>query len=343
MFKSARIKLTLWYLLIIMIVSMVFSVVIYATITRELERGFRQAEMRLRIEELPSSPFHLQPRRLGELNPQLIEDLEAAKKRVIFNLLITNSVILAISALAGYLLAGKTLRPIEIAMDEQKRFIADASHELRTPLTALKTSMEVTLRDKKMSLLEAKKVIRDSLKDIDGLQSLSDNLLSLANLQSNGQNLVFAPVEVTAIVKNACRKIMPLANKKKIDLKTKVVKQTIFAQKEILEEMMLIFLDNAVKFTPQKGIITVKTQTGKNYLLLIIKDTGTGIDQKDIPHIFDRFYRADKSRSKREVSGYGLGLSLAKRIIEIHKGTVSVTSNLNQGATFTIKLPLKLS
>jgi len=352
MFRSARLKLTFWYLLIIMLISLFFSALIYIGVSRELEGGFHRAEIRHRAEELgipmprrwPMRPENLDPR-LQELRPHFfqVEDLEATKRRVGFFLLIINGVILGISALAGYFLAGKTLRPIEKAMEEQKRFVADTSHELRTPLTALKTSMEVALRDKKMSLNEAKKVIKSNLEDIDSLQSLSNNLLSLANFQNNGQNLVFEEIDIAGVIKKAHQKILPLAKEKNIDIKINVKKQNILANKESLEQMILIFLDNAVKFTPQKGKVTITTKTNKKHLILEVKDTGIGIAKKDIPYVFVRFYQGDQSRSKSKAAGFGLGLSLAKRIIEIHKGLVNVSSILNRGTTFTIKLPLKHS
>jgi len=352
MFKSARLKLTGWYLLIIMLISIFFSAVIYSEMSRELERGFRRAGLRAKAEELGISlpkRFSIQPKDLPiglrevPLHFFLSEDLQAAKKRLELNLLTINGMILGISAVAGYFLAGKTLRPIEKAMNEQKRFVADASHELRTPLTALKTSMEVALRDKKISLAQAKKLIKSNLEDVNGLQALSDSLLKLTNYQTNGQSLIFENIDIAQVLERAYQKILPLAKKKSIDIKIKVKKQTISANKESLGQMILIFLDNAVKYTPQKGKVAIHTKVDKKSLLIEIKDTGIGVAKKNIPHIFDRFYRVDKSRSKIDVSGYGLGLSLAKRIIEIHRGSVKVSSVLNKGTTFTVKLPLKRS
>jgi len=352
MFKSARLKLTGWYLLIIMLVSVFFSTVIYLGTVRELERGFHRAELRFRAEELgiplpqrfPERPEDLPPR-LREISSRFfsVEELQATKNRLRLNLLVINGVILGVSAVVGYFLAGKTLKPIEESLEEQKRFVADASHELRSPLTALKTSMEVALRDRKMSLPEAKRVIRSNLEDIDSLQSLSNNLLSLVNFQSNGHNLVFKKIEIAEVLKNAYRKILPLAKEKNIKIRIEFKKQTILAHKESLEEMVFIFLDNAIKYTPQDGEVVVTTKVSKRSLVIKIKDTGIGISKEDIPHIFDRFYRVDQSRSKENMPGFGLGLSLTKRIIEIHKGTVEVSSGLGKGTTFTISLPLKHS
>lgn len=194
-----------------------------------------------------------------------------------------------------------------------------------------------------MSLPEAKRVIRSNLEDIDSLQSLSNNLLSLVNFQSNGHNLVFKKIEIAEVLKNAYRKILPLAKEKNIKIRIEFKKQTILAHKESLEEMVFIFLDNAIKYTPQDGEVVVTTKVSKRSLVIKIKDTGIGISKEDIPHIFDRFYRVDQSRSKENMPGFGLGLSLTKRIIEIHKGTVEVSSGLGKGTTFTISLPLKHS
>ena len=119
-----------------MLVSGIFSFAIYTAITRELERGFRRAEMHLgRFAEIP-----------GQVNPRLIEDLTEAKARVAANLIVIDGLIIGLSAVAGYFLAGRTLAPIQTTLEEQKRFVADASHEFRTPLTSLKTSIEVALR-----------------------------------------------------------------------------------------------------------------------------------------------------------------------------------------------------
>lgn len=326
-----------------MIISIAFSVAIYKVLTMELDRVERT--QRLRIERgLPERfrtqiPFDLRDElfRPFRLDTELIAE---TKKHLAIVLAWINFGILGASALAGYFLAGRTLKPIENSLEEQKRFVADASHEFRTPLTVLKTSIEVALRDKKMTLVQAKDLIKGNLEEVNSLQSLSNELLSLARYQSNGKSMTFSKVGIAGVVEEACRKISPLAKEKEIELKMDVKNRILWANKESLEEMLLIFLDNAVKYTPNKGKVTVSTDKSRNYLVIKVKDTGTGIAKEDLPHIFDRFYRADQSRSKEKISGFGLGLSLAKRIIEIHKGKVEVASVLSKGTTFTIKLPV---
>jgi len=207
MFKSARIKLTAWYLLIIMTISFSFSGVIYRASTFELDRVERAQRQRVERgwpERFPAIPFDQQGDlpRFFRLDPAIIEE---TKNHLILFLVWVNSIILVTSALAGYFLAGKTLAPIENTLEEQKRFIADASHELRTPLTALKTSLEVALRDKKMTLPDAKKVLDDNLEEVESLKLLSDKLLSLARYQSNGHNLAFKEVDIKGIVEKAVK------------------------------------------------------------------------------------------------------------------------------------------
>jgi len=345
MLRSARVKLTGWYLLIIMLISVSFSAVIYLGVSRELERGFRRTEMRLRAEKFGIPPSQRFSGRRKDAKPRFsfIEDLGVAKKRVALGLLTVNVIILGISAAAGYFLAGKTLKPIEKAMNEQKRFVADASHEFRTPLTALKTSMEVALREKKMSASQVKKLIKSNLKDVDGMQSLANNLLSLANYQNNGGNFNFEEVNLAEVIRTTYKKILPLAKKEGVDIRLKIQDCVVEADKTSLGEMVLIFLDNAVKYTPKGGKVTISTQKDKKFALVKIKDTGIGISKQDITHIFDRFYRVDQSRSKNNVQGFGLGLPLAKKIIEIHKGSVKVFSKIGKGTAFIIKLPLKRS
>src|SRR5574340_425624 len=145
MFRSARLKLTAWYLLIIMLVSMFFSIVIYRVLTAELDRFAQLQQTRIErsfenTQFMPSIPM---------IDLELVAEF---KKRIILSLLFINCSILLFSGWFGFILAGKTLQPIQDMVEDQKRFISDASHELRTPITALKTMLEVGLRDKKMSL-----------------------------------------------------------------------------------------------------------------------------------------------------------------------------------------------
>lgn len=332
MFTSARIKLTSWYLIIIMVISLSFSVVIYTGVRNELQRRFQQIELRLNL-----NPVGLRANR-GQALEALYEDYDEARAKVLLLLTYANSTILIFSALAGYYLAGKTLTPIESALEEQKRFVADASHELKTPLTALQTLIEVSLRDKKLRLKDAKQTLEDSLEEIEHLRTLSNDLLMLARSQNVSQPIEKSPVDVSEIVNDVIKHLNPLATKKKVKLMSSVKPVTIVSNSDHLQKLITILVDNALKYT-DKGSVWISSTTSRNYCTLSVKDTGIGISKMDLPHIYNRFFRADSARSKNGGDGFGLGLCLAKRITEDLDGKISVESTLGKGSTFTIKLP----
>ncbi len=336
LFQSARVKLTLWYLLIIMLISLFFSIVIYQSITTEIERrfnfverGMHQQMMRFHFQGPPQFPF-------------LKEHLDAAKRRVFVILLYTNGLILLIAGASGYFLAGKTLEPIEEAMKEQERFVSDASHELRTPLTALKTTIEVALREKRLTTKEARKVLKESLEEVESLESLTSGLLNLAQTSQVKKNSSFSQIDLGEIAETAYRKISNLAEQRKIKIIKNIQTANLIGKKESLEKLVLILLDNAVKYTPFGGKVWLEVGREPRDVFLKVSDTGIGIPEEDIPHIFDRFYRVETSRSKLEVSGYGLGLSIAKKIVENHNGKIQVKSRLNEGTSFVVTFPLRL-
>ncbi len=334
MFQKARIKLTVWYLLIIMLVSIVFSLVIYSEINRELGRFERSQNMRLRRERELMLPAPL-PRELRELDTQVIA---TARMRLTLTLIFINAGIFGIAGLAGYFLAGRTLNPIKEMVDDQNRFITDASHELRTPLTSLKTSIEVGLRNKSINLSQAKKLIESNLEDVEHLRILSDGLIRLAQYQKPNGNIIFEKITIKEIVDSAIHKIKAIAADNKIKINSKIEKLEIEGDKKSLTELLVILLDNAIKYSRKNSLVKISAHKIDNKAVIAVLDEGIGIDDKDLPHIFDRFYRADMSRSKKDVSGYGLGLSIAKKIVEIHKGAIVVKSVKDKGTIFTITL-----
>jgi signal transduction histidine kinase len=340
MFRSARIKLTAWYLLIIMLVSVSFSVAIYQVLTSELDR-LEQVEQSRIQRRLPELQLPLSPG--GHpvfLDPDVLAE---TKNRVEFILILINLIILAGSAYAGYILAGRTLNPIKEMVDEQNRFITDASHELRTPITSLKSEIEVNLRDKELSLAQAKAILKSNLEEVNSLQVLSDGLIRLTQYQKGHKSLAFSDVALTDIVREAIRKVTNAAKEKKITITNDIRAINLEGNQTALTELFVIFLDNAIKYSPKQTTVQLSSKKSDGHILIKIADQGVGIDEKDIPHLFDRFYRADKSRTKTDIPGYGLGLSIAKQIVDQHNGTIRVTSKLNKGTTFTIALPINIS
>ena len=341
MFQSARLKLTGWYLIIIMLISLSFSVAIYRVLTSEVYRF--SSLQRTRIEQrllnqglLPPGTNISLPPPPGEIDSDLMMEVEY---RLILRLVIVNGIILVISGGLGYMLAGRTLKPIAEMVDEQNRFISDASHELRTPLTALKSSIEVNLRDKKMSLDEAKQVLKENVTQVNKLQTLSDSLLELTQYQSPGNHIPHTSVLIEDVIDNAVERITPLAKAKQITVDHTVPHVKIIGNKENLSDLFVILLDNAIKYSNTGTKIGIGAKKTDGHINIWVKDHGMGIASKDLPHIFDRFYREDSARGRAEEGGYGLGLSIAKKIVDAHHGTIAVISKPNAGTTFTIKLP----
>jgi signal transduction histidine kinase len=339
MFKQARIRLTAWYLLIITIISFSFSFLIYGILDREINRFANSQRNRIERNLVvinPNSP----PKSIGTvtlIDQDLIDD---SRHRLLLNLVVVNGFIIAVSGVLSYFLAGKTLSPIQKMIEDQKRFISDASHELRTPITAMKSLFEVTLRDKKLDLKEAKNVINTGIDQADRLQKLSDSLLEISRLENNSQKINFETLDFSKIITDSIKQIEPKAKAKKIKLVSKIEPSKISGDHHRLIELFVIFIDNAIKYSPQNTTIKIISQTKKNQIITKIIDQGIGISEVDLPHIFDRFYQSDLARTKTNESGYGLGLSIAQKIIQLHHGQVKVKSEIDHGTTFTISLPL---
>jgi signal transduction histidine kinase len=337
MFQSARITLTTWYLLIIMAISFLFSGFIYTSVNSEFQRleqidDFIQSRMDQGL-PIPRSLFN------SHVEPEMITD---ARTRVITTLGVLNMMILLISGGAGYFLAGRTLRPISDMVDELSRFVSDASHELRTPLTALRSEIEVNLANKNLQLSDAKKVIESNLEEVVKLQSLSDNLLELTQYEKSQNRSKFTIFSLPEVLEETVKMVQPIAKRKKITISSEVVAVSLFGSRTHLRELFTILLDNAIKYSSEKSTVLVTGKTTGNMAVIAVKDEGIGIDKEDLPHIFDRFYRADQSRSKT-TEGFGLGLSIAKKIVDLHKGTISVKSKTDEGTTVIIHLPLSKS
>lgn len=341
-FHFARLKLTAWYLIIIMTLSVLFSAVIYRVLTSEIQR-FERAQrffIERRLEEgeflPPSERRHFLFRDRVPINPELIEE---TKQRVLLMLTLANAGILIITGGLGYFLAGRTLRPIKDMMDEQNRFITDASHELKTPLTSLRSEFEVAMLDeKKMNLKEAKQLIKSGFEEIVGLQGLAENLIELTQQHKKHGHIKTEDVSLLEIIEAALKKVIPLAKQKHITINNDVDDYILEGENQSLTELFVILLDNAIKYSSQHSKIAISSEKTDHHLQIEVSDTGMGIDEKDLPRIFDRFYRADKSRSK--IAGYGLGLSIAKQIAETHSGSISAQSKPNKGTTFVVRLPI---
>lgn len=333
MFESARLKLTAWYLLIIMLVSLFFSIAFYNIATRELHRVILIQKLRQAYYDnlFPAPPPP----------PQASEDEqeEDSDTRLAITLVLIDVGILVLAGGAAYFLAGRTLRPIKVMVDEQNRFVTDASHELRTPLTALRAEMEASLLEDKITSQDARQLIQSNLEDIVQLQALSDNLLQLAQRKETTA-FQLHNLSLSKVAEEAIKKVNASAKKKHIVIDPHVDSVTVRGEQQSLVQLLVILLDNAVKYSHDHTLLTLSISKTEHSARIVVQDQGVGIADKDLLHIFDRFYRADKSRTRSETSGYGLGLSIAKMIVEMHRGTIQAKSELGKGTVFTIHIPI---
>lgn len=334
--RSTTGRLSMTYLGIIMLMSIGFSLVFYNTSAGQLGRQLPPPS----VFNSPTSAFPgtspIADR--TEVEAFLRERIAEGRDELRIKLLGLNILALIGGGALSYMLARRTLKPIEEAMEAQSQFIGDASHELKTPLTAIKTSNEVALRKPKLSLPDAKKIIKQNTEDVSKLQALTDGLLRLVNNEDSDHSLKSVPLQEVAA--EAMNQVVLLAQNKDISVNDKVPNIKVFANRQSLAQSITILLDNAIKYSEPKTVITLSGSSNTKFAYLKVSDQGIGIRAADLPHIFKRFYRADRSRSKQQHDGYGLGLSIADKLVKQQHGEILVDSTLGQGSAFTIKLPL---
>ncbi len=332
MFHSAAVKLTFWYLSIVMVLSIGCSIALYNVSSGDLQQNSRKQVGYFRGLFGPENAKEFSELRQNQLE----EDLNHLR----INLLLFNLLVLVGGGAVSYALARRTLGPIEQALESQTRFTSDASHELRTPLTAIQTENEVTLRNPSLTKTEAIEQLKSNLEEVERLKSLSEGLLALASTEKDDESS--DSIKVSEIVSDANRRVAKVAEIKKIKIIPSQIdkKLVVKGNRQNLVDLLVILLDNAIKYSSDgQAIKIVAVQHNKKSLISVI-DKGQGIDSGDLPRIFDRFYRADSSRSKINAEGYGLGLAIAKKIADRHNGSIDVKTAPGKGATFTVKIPL---
>lgn len=233
------------------------------------------------------------------------------------------------------------LERIDAAVNRITQFTADASHDLRTPLALIRTNAELALRRSRTET-EYRDTLRRILESSEETTQLIEHLLTLARADAGAAQLQFEVVALQPILERACQQARVLAFAKNISLSTEYGGDSgdlVFADSSALERLFLTILDNAVKYTPAGGRIEVRAEIEGEKGVIEIEDSGMGISTKELPHIFDRFYRADQARS-REIRGSGLGLAIARWIAEMHKGLIEAESKVGEGTRMRIKVPV---
>lgn len=227
-----------------------------------------------------------------------------------------------------------TYRQVQQALQAQRRFVADASHELRTPLTTIRGNIELLGHEPPVEPKEQADILADAKAEVDRLIRLVNQLLLLARADA-GRPLRREPVPVKPLIEDVYRQVKLLAPDRAIVCET-VPDETVMGDMDALKQVLLILLDNALAHTPADATISVRTTAEGKSVSIEVRDTGPGIAPDHLPHIFERFYRGDESRSG---AGSGLGLSIAKELVQAQNGSLATSSELGQGSVFTLTMP----
>ena len=261
------------------------------------------------------------------------------KEHLPFYLIVWLLVFIAILFLTRFLIS-KAIKPTEQTLRSQKEFIASASHELKAPLAVILASAECIGNDTTLSP-ESKQHTEVIDSECLRMSKLVQDLLLLSSVDANTWTLNKTNIDVDTLLINTYEKYKPICRQKGIQFKLGTSDElfpALNADIDRLNQILSIFIDNAINYSLPKSEISLDATIFKNMLVFSIKDHGTGIADKDKPFIFDRFFCADKSRTQKE--HYGLGLSIAKELVEMHKGKIELSDTLGGGCTFKISLPL---
>jgi signal transduction histidine kinase len=267
---------------------------------------------------------------------QPISWVPAALNRLESQLILASIVALILGALASLLMALRSLRPISVSFQKQREFVADASHELRTPLTLIRTNIEAWVRRARGA---PPVYAQNVLEEVDQLNRIVGDLTTLALADARQLRIDRKPMELNDVVRDLMSQTQPLADERGVHLKPELNGGVrIEGDASRVRQLLLILLDNALTHTPAGGEVSIGVLRQNGHARVTVSDTGAGIPPSDIPHIFERFYRADKART-RESGGTGLGLAIAKWIVDAHKGDINVKSSPGEGTRVAITLP----
>ena len=269
-----------------------------------------------------------------------IEPERQALGRLLFVLVAGGGIGLVLALGGGFMLAGRALRPIQGAMGRERAFVADASHELRTPLAIIRANAEMLKRHPAQRVSAGMPSVDDILQETDRLNLLVGQMLTLASGEAGQARLAMADVDLNELAADAARQMRVLAQPlgTNIDVAGANGALRVRGDPTRLRELLMVLLDNAVKYSGEGASVRVRLSALDGKARVQVSDSGPGVPSEALPRLFDRFYRVDKARS-REMGGSGLGLSIARWIVDSHGGTIRIDSVPGRGTTVTVELP----
>ena len=318
-FDKATVKLTAIYTIIIMVVSLSFSMGIGMTAMGEIRRPYKTPDLivQLRVESDFANVYN-----------HRVHDVET---KVWASLFWINVGILIAGAMASYLLARRTLKPIEKAMEDETQFVSDASHELRTPLAVLRTRIDV-FRKKERQQTEYDELVNTMETYVNRLSSLVGNLLELTD---TGELPDVQRVSLDSVLAHVAADLGPLAHESNVSLSCHAQPVSVMGNASLLYRAFYNLAENAIRYNFNGGKVELQLSASREGAVATVSDTGVGIAPDVRELVFEPFYRVNKSRS-REFGGAGIGLSLVKTILARHGARVAVGENQPQGSVFTV-------
>lgn len=311
-FLWARLKLTAVYVLILGLVLVGFSLTLYQSLNNSLNTTNDDDFV------------------AAETHQIFIHDtLESVRNRII----LIDIIVLLLAAGASYALAGYTLQPIQRSLEAQRKFSENASHELRTPLAVMKNDIEVLLRNPNPSKESTHTTLQSNIEEINRMSKMTKDLLMLARSEK-GVAEHTEKINVSVVIKNIAEKMKLISKHTNVRISI-ATKTELYIQGDMIafERIILNLMQNAIDHT-ENGSITIALRQEKQSVVITISDTGSGIKAKDLPYIFDRFYKGQGT------SGSGLGLSIVKELVAYHGGSISIMSDLGKGTEVLLRLPL---
>lgn len=266
-------------------------------------------------------------------------DLDVLNWLVVISIIIGGISLILVFTISLYL-ANKALVPIKNSWEKQRAFVADASHELRTPLAVLSTNLEIVLDNPTETIESQSNWLENIQSEVGRMSKLVEELLFLARSDSDSEASSKLDFDLSTALKKVSELFTPFASEKGINLTSEIDNGISFNGNEgHIKQLATILIDNAIKYTPEFGSITLKLYKSSSDIVMTVADTGIGIPVEHYEKIFERFFKADKARTKND-NGAGLGLSIADCITKEHNGNISVSSNSPQGSVFKVTLPI---